>query len=79
MAILFFMRILCYVGQTLPKFLLGWLEKYKIYYKVKRYKNYGEVGSVDINIVNKELEEFQIMLILYKVDNIYNINEIALY
>ena len=34
---------------------------------------------MDIDVVNKELEELRIMLILYKADDIYNMDEIVLY
>ena len=61
------------------KFSLEWLKKYKTHYKVKKYKSYREVDSVDINTINKELKKLQTMLIPYKANNIYNIDKTALY
>lgn len=79
MAATFWAKLPQYTDQEQPKFSLGWLEDFKNRYRIKKYRRHGESGSVDQVVVEAELEDLREKLRPYENQDIYNIDESALF
>lgn len=68
-----------YEGVEKPKFSTGWLCGFKERYGIKKQIRHGEAGSVDKETIEAQLEELRIVLDSYDNEDIYNMDESALY
>ena len=57
----------------------GWLEKFKIRYKIGSKRICGEAGSIDPKIIEEERLKLQNILKEYDLDDIINGDETGLY
>ncbi|CAF0801582.1 unnamed protein product [Brachionus calyciflorus] len=57
----------------------GWINKFKKRYNISSYKLHGEAGSVDQNEINSERLKLQNELKEFNLDDIYNLDETALF
>lgn len=62
-----------------PRFSGGWLDSYKARYQVKRYYRKGKSGALDQVGVEAELEGLRKGLKIYKCEDIYTMDETALF
>lgn len=79
MASVFWDKLPQYEGQLKPKFSTGWLEGFKACHSIKIYWLYGEVGAVDMVIVEEKLQEIRETVQQYDNENVYNMDESALF
>ncbi len=63
----------------MPKWSMGWLDKFKRQYSIRQYTTFGKAGSVDVASVLKELDILNNKLCPYAKSNIYNMDKMALY
>jgi Tc5 transposase DNA-binding domain len=63
----------------MPKFSIGWLDNFKTRYNISRKKRYGEAGKVDKDQLELDLLEIRIIIEEYRLSDIYNMDETALY
>lgn len=68
-----------YAGEEVPKFSTGWLDSFKARHNIKKYRQHGESGSIDLVIVKEELQEIREAVNPYTNEDIYNMNESALF
>lgn len=57
----------------------GWLTRFKTRHNMQLYTNHGEAGSVDIATVENEIKRVQEINKDYKIMDIYNMDETALF
>jgi hypothetical protein len=57
----------------------GWLTGFKKRYKISRQTIIGESGSVDKELVKASRIEIRKILVKYSLDDIYNLDETALF
>ena len=62
-----------------PKFSSKWLDEFKKYYNIKKYKQHSEAGSTDHAGSEERIIELQILVDEYEMKDSYNINETGLY
>ena len=79
MAEVFWKRLPQYADVEMPKFSNGWLEGFKKRYRIRKYVRHGDAGSVNLDDVESQLMEIREMLAPYDNDDIYNMDESALY
>ena len=71
-----------YRPERLPKsiaFSLGWLRGFKKLRGIKKYKAHGESGSVDLKQWGPRIQEIQLALADFDIEDIYNCDETGLY
>lgn len=78
-AIVLWKKLPQYIRQEIPKFSMGWLNSFKARHNIKKYRQHGESGSIDLVVVEKKLQEIWEAINLYTNKNIYNIDESALF
>ncbi|CAF1013281.1 unnamed protein product [Brachionus calyciflorus] len=61
------------------KYSVVWINKLKKIYNISSYKLHSEAGSVDQNKINSERLKLQNELKGFNLDDIYNLNETALF
>ena len=66
-------------GDDPPRFSTGWLDGFKARYRIKRYRRYGESAVVDKVTVEVELEGIRGAIKEYELDDMYNMDESALF
>lgn len=64
-----------YKRQELTKFSKSWLDKFKAYYNIQKFKQHIEVRSVNLEAIEKELQKSKKVITPYTNENIYNIDE----
>ena len=79
MANLFWDKLPQYQNVERPKFSTGWLDAFKKRYKLKKYVRHGDAGSVNMEDIEAELIEIREILKSYPTDDIYNMDESALF
>ena len=79
MALKFWKRLPLYRNQSPSRFSIGWLDSFKRRYKITKHKQHGELGSVKCVKVEEELEVIRVQLLSYDQEDIYNMNETALF
>lgn len=79
MASIFWKKMPQYSDEEPPKFSSGWLTGFKNRHGIKQYSKHGEVGDVDVAAVEEELKELRKEVDVYDSENIYNMDESALY
>ena len=79
MAKRFWARMPQYQGVEEPKFSTGWLDGFKKRYKIHRVVRHGEAAAVDQATVELELVNLREELKSYPNEDIYNMDESALY
>ena len=79
MASVFWDKLPQYEGQPKPKFSIGWLEGFKARHSIKIYRLYGEAGTGDMIVVEEELQEIRETLQPYDNEDVYNMDESALF
>ena len=65
--------------EKILKFSNGWLEAWKVRYKIKEFKKHGESGDVDMRLVENNLPKLRNTLALYRKNDIYNMDETAFF
>ena len=78
-ALQFWRRLPQYQSLPEPKFSVGWLAGFKQRHGIKRQRKHGEVASVDAATVEAELVELRELLKDYELDDIYNMDETAIF
>ena len=63
----------------MPKFSTGWLDGFKTRQSIKKFKQYGKAGAVDLEAIEKELQEVTEAVKPYDSNYIYKINESAIH
>lgn len=79
MASVFWDKLPQYEGQLKPKFSTSWLEGFKVRHSIKKYQLYGEAGVVDMVVVEEELQELRETVQPYNNEDVYNMDESALF
>ena len=79
MATLFWSKLPQYASIETPKFSVGWLIGFKQRFHIKHYIRHGELGNVNRVMVEEELIEIRQDLDPYDSEDIYNMDESALY
>ena len=74
-----FQKLPQYRDIELPKFSSGWLKGYKTRYKIQTPIRHNEFGAVDRVVEEAELEDFREQLKDYKREDIFNLDETALF
>ena len=59
MAAVFWEKLPQYAGQPKPKFSTGWLKGFKARHSIKKFRQHGEAGAVDLIVVEEELQEIR--------------------
>ena len=72
-------RLPQYSHEEIPKFSNGWLDTFKARHSISFRIRRGEAASVDKETVEEELRDLRIKLAPYDQDDVYNIDEAALY
>ena len=78
-ALQFWRRLPQYQSLPEPRFSVGWLAGFKQRHGIKRQRKHGEGASVDAATVEAELVELRELLKDYELDDIYNMNETAIF
>lgn len=68
-----------YAGQEVPKFSIGWLDGFKARHNIKKYRQHGEAGAIDLVVVEEELQEIREAVNPYTNEDVYNIDESSLF
>lgn len=68
-----------YARKKVPKFFIGWLDRFKARHSTKKSKQHGEAGSVNLEAVEDELQETREAVEPYDSQNIYNMDESAVF
>lgn len=58
---------------------MGWLDGFKARHNIKKYRQYRKSEFVDLVIVKEELQEIWEAINPYTNEDIYNIDELALF
>jgi hypothetical protein len=58
---------------------LGWFNNFKKRYGLKKFRRYGESGSVPIDLVSCEINKINAITRQYNAEDIFNIDESALF
>ena len=61
-----------------PKWSEGWLQRFKDRYNIRKRRQYGESGSVDMAAAAPRLETIQSIVAEYPSEDIYNVDEAGL-
>lgn len=64
-----------YVGQEMPRFSAEWLDGFKARRNIKKYRQHGETGAVDIEVIEAELQEVREAVNPYANEDVYNMDE----
>ena len=62
-----------------PKWSEGWLQRFKDRHNVRKRRQYGESGSVDVAAAAPRLETIQSIVTEYPSEDIYNVDEAGLF
>ena len=62
-----------------PKWSNGWLEGFKGWFKIKKFKQHGEAADADILESTEEMEALRTLYGEYHSNDIYNADETGLY
>lgn len=54
------------------------MNKFKVKYNIKKYKQYKKVRAIDLIIIEKELQKIWKVVDLYTNENVYSINKFIL-
>ncbi|KAF5195054.1 hypothetical protein FRX31_015360 [Thalictrum thalictroides] len=57
----------------------GWLASFKLRHKIQSFRQFGESGSVDTELLAQSLPEIRKKLDTYELNNIYNMDETGLF
>lgn len=79
MVIVLWEKLIQYAGQKVLKFSTRKLDGFKVRHNIKKYRQYGESGSINLVIVKEKLQEIQEVINLYTNENVYNIDEFGLF
>ena len=79
MALKFWKRLPLYRNQSPFRFSIEWLDSFKRRYKITKHRQHGELDSVKRVEVEEELEVIQVQLLPYDQEDIYNMDETALF
>jgi len=61
------------------KYSIGWLERFKDRFKIKRRLIHGEAGDVNLDIYKEEIKSIKDEICKYDKDDVYNMDEAALF
>ncbi len=67
-----------YSNKPCPEFSVGWLQKFQKRYKIQRYIQHGEAGSVS-QTIEEEMKGLRTLAGEFQEDDIYNMDETGLY
>lgn len=79
MASLIWRKLPRYADIAPPRFSVGWLNGFKDRHSIKKYFRHEKVGAVDTVAVEEELIDLRNNLSEYDNEDIYNMNDSALY
>ena len=68
-----------YADQEIPKFSTGWLDGFKARHNIKKYRRHGEASAIDMEVVEKELQEIREAVNPDTNKDVYNMDESALF
>ena len=68
-----------YEEQSNSSFPTGWLEGFKGYNSIKKYRLYGEAKTVDLVIIEEKLQEMSETVQLYDNKEVYNMDQSVLF
>ncbi|KNE91615.1 hypothetical protein PSTG_14967 [Puccinia striiformis f. sp. tritici PST-78] len=57
----------------------GWLDSYKMRHQIKSYRKHGEGASVDLVVLEEEVERIKKITSKFKLKNIFNMDETGLF
>jgi hypothetical protein len=63
---------------TLPEFSNGWVQNFKNRHSIKSRVRHSEAASVDVN-AEEEMKGMQLLILQYKEEDCYNMDETGLY
>jgi hypothetical protein len=66
-------------GMTEPKWSDKWLFDFRARYKIRKFRQHGEAGSVDKEQAQERLQECQEIAKLYPTEDVYNTDETGLF
>ena len=67
-----------YTKKPIPDFLIGWLNKFKKRYEIKKRINYSELVLISITI-KEEIQFLYYITLLFITENLFNMDETGLY
>lgn len=79
MAATLWQKLQQYAGQEVPRFLTGWLDGFKARHNIKKYRQHRKEGAIDLVVVEEELQKIREAVNPYTNEDVYNMDESALF
>lgn len=79
MAVMLWEKLPQYADQEMPKFSNRQLDGFKASHNIKKYRQHKKARAIDLVVVEEELQEIREVVDLYINEDIYNMDEFALF